>query len=147
MHNLRALVELPQAPNPVDNPLRVAEIQKGGAVEELELHNLGPDGIYGSPDDLARFAPGESGQASFLIEGLKEGLHTVKFKLQGTFDGLPSGPLTIRGEASGSVLVRDASLAVSFTHPSVVRAGQEYDLGITPVQLRHPRYPGCLLLI
>ena len=43
----------------------------------------------------------------------------------------PSGPLTIRGEASGAVRVRDASLAVSFTHPSVVRAGQEYDLGIT----------------
>ena len=52
MHGLRAQIELPQAPNPVDNPLRVAEIQVGGAVEELELHALGPDGIYGTHDDV-----------------------------------------------------------------------------------------------
>ncbi len=131
VHSLRARVELPQAPNPLDNPLRVAEVQVGGAVEELELHGLGADGMYGTGDDSSRFVPGESGQAAFLLEGLKEGLHTVKFKLEGTLDGLPAGPVTVRGEASGAVRVRDASFAVSFTHPGVVRAGQEYDLGIT----------------
>ncbi len=131
VHSLRARIELPQAPNPLDNPLRVAEVQVGGAVEELELHGLGADGMYGTGDDSSRFVPGESGQAAFLLEGLKEGLHTVKFKLQGTLDGLSAGPVTVRGEASGAVRVRDASFAVSFTHPSVVRAGQDYDLGIT----------------
>ncbi|RPJ56396.1 MAG: hypothetical protein EHM23_23690, partial [Acidobacteria bacterium] len=131
VHTLRARLELPQAPNPANNPLRIAELQVGGAVEELELHTLGPDGTYGTGDDSSRFAPGESGQASFLIEGLKEGLHTIKFQLQGTLDGLPGGPVQVKGEATGAVRVRDASFAVSFTHPGVVRAGQEYDLGIT----------------
>ncbi|MFB3903054.1 MAG: LamG-like jellyroll fold domain-containing protein [Acidobacteriota bacterium] len=131
VHSLRARLELPQASNPLDNPLRVAELQLGGPVEELELHALGPDGTYGTQDDTTRFAPGESGQAAFLIEGLKDGLHTIKFKLQGTLEGLPSGPVIVRGEAAGAVRVRDASFAVSFTHPGIVRAGREYDLGVT----------------
>jgi hypothetical protein len=77
------------------------------------------------------FSPGQTGQASFLLEGLKEGLRTVNFDLQGTLNGLPTGAVNIRGRVPGSVLVRDASFGVTFTHPAIVRAGQEYDLGMT----------------
>jgi len=131
VQGLRARIELPQAPNPLNNPLRIAELQVGGALEELELRSLGPDGLCGTADDGSRFAPGQSGQASFLVEGLKEGLHTIRFKLQGILEGLPAGPVTVSGEVFGAIRVRDASFAVSFTHPGVVRVGQEYDLGVT----------------
>jgi len=87
--------------------------------------------VLGTGDDTTSFAPGEAGQASFLLEGLKEGLHTISFDLEAMLEGLPSGPVKVRGEVTGAVLVRDASFAVTFTHPNVVRAGNDYDLGMT----------------
>jgi hypothetical protein len=134
IHNLRAKAHLPDQGTPADvsdDPLRIAETQLGGRVEELELHGLGADNKYGTGDDVTSFGPGEAGQASFLLEGLKEGLHTVNFDLEAMLEGLPSGPVKVRGEVSGAVLVRDASFAVTFTHPSVVRDRTEYDLGMT----------------
>ncbi|HEY0385690.1 MAG TPA: hypothetical protein VGC64_06740, partial [Pyrinomonadaceae bacterium] len=134
VHNLHAKVRLPDSgtpANPGDDPLRVADTQVGGRVSDLELHGLGADGRYGTADDTVSFTPGQSGQASFLLEGLKEGLHTINFDLDGTLDGLPVGPVHVHGEVPGAVLVRDASFSVTFTHPSVVRAGQEYDLAMT----------------
>ncbi|HEX7314765.1 MAG TPA: LamG-like jellyroll fold domain-containing protein [Pyrinomonadaceae bacterium] len=131
---MRAAIRLPDAGTPgdaLDDPLRVAETRDAGRVTELNLRGLGADMKYGTGDDPLRFSPGESGQASFLIEGRREGLHTAEFDLRATLEGLPSGPLEISGTVSGAVLVRDASFAVTFTHPSVVRAGQEYDLGMT----------------
>lgn len=132
--NLRAEARLPNAGTPADStddPLRIAETQTGGRVLELDLHGLGDDGKYGTPDDTDAFAPGQTAQASFLLEGLKEGMHTVVFDLKGSLEGLPTGPLNVRGEVPGAVLVRDVSFAATFTHPSVVRAGQEYDLALT----------------
>ena len=134
IHTLKAKAHLPDNSTPADasdDPLRIAETQTGGRVDELQLHGLGPDGKYGTGDDTSAFAPSESGQATFLIEGLKEGLHEIDFDLEAMLEGLPGGPVKVRGEVSGAVLVRDASFAVTFTHPSVVRAGTPYDLGMT----------------
>lgn len=134
IHSLRAKAHLPDQGTPADasdDPLRIAETQIGGRVTELELHGLGADNKYGTGDDVTSFGPGESGQASFLLEGLKEGLHEINFDLEAMLEGLPSGPVKVHGEVSGAVLVRDASFAVTFTHPNVVRAGNEYDLGMT----------------
>ena len=132
--NLRARANLPdaQTPNdPTDDPLRIAATQQGGVQNQLDIHGLGPDGRYGTADDTISFNPGQTGQATFLLEGLREGLHTVNFDLEGTLQGLPTGNVTVRGSVPGAVLVRDAEFGVTFTHPSVVRAGQEYDLGLT----------------
>ncbi|HEY0407421.1 MAG TPA: LamG-like jellyroll fold domain-containing protein, partial [Pyrinomonadaceae bacterium] len=134
VRNLHAHAILPDNGTPgdaSDDPLRIAETQVGGRVSDLELHGLGPDGKYGTPDDTENFSPGQSGQGTFLLEGLKEGLHTVNFELEGTLEGLPGGPVRVRGSVPGAVLVRDASFSVTFTHPSVVRAGQEYDIAMT----------------
>ncbi|HKU73806.1 MAG TPA: LamG-like jellyroll fold domain-containing protein [Pyrinomonadaceae bacterium] len=133
LRSLRAKAKLPDqgTVDASDDPLRIAETQVGGRVSELELHGLGPDNKYGTDDDLTSFAPNESGQASFLLEGLKEGLHPISFDLEAMLEGLPSGPIKVRGEVAGAVLVRDASFAVTFTHPSVVRDGNDYDLGMT----------------
>ena len=134
LHSLHAKAHLPDQGTPADasdDPLRIAETQIGGRVFELDLHGLGADNKYGTGDDVTSFGPGESGQASFLLEGLKEGLHKVDFDLEAMLEGLPGGPIKVRGEVAGAVLVRDASFAVTFTHPNVVRAGNEYDLGMT----------------
>jgi hypothetical protein len=134
IHSLRARAKLPDNGTPADasdDPLRIADTQNGGRVSELDLHGLGPDGRYGTGDDTTTFGPGGSGQATFLLEGLKEGLHPISFDLEAMLEGLPSGPVKVTGEVPGAVLVRDASFAVTFTHPSVVRAGNEYDLGMT----------------
>jgi hypothetical protein len=132
--NLRAQVVLPDNGTPndlTDDPLRIAATQVGGQVSELALHGLGADGAYGTPDDVVNFSGGQSGQGTFLLEGLKEGLHSPNFKLTGTLEGLPTGPITVRGEVPGAVLVRDASFSVTFSHPNIVRAGNNYDLAMT----------------
>ena len=134
LRGLRAKAKLPDAGTPgvtSDDPLRIAETQTGGRVSELDLHGLGADNKYGTADDLLTLKPGEAGQGTFLLEGLKEGMHTVNFELEAMLEGLPSGPVKVTGAVPGAVLVRDASFAVTFTHPSVVRAGQEYDLAMT----------------
>lgn len=134
VRNISAMIELPDAGTPADpsdDPLRVPETQQGGAVTTLPVHALGDDGEYGTPDDVNFLRPGDAGQAAFLMEGLKEGLHTINFNLEGTLEGLPIGPVTVKGQVPGSVLVRDRRFAVTFTHPGVVRAGQEYELGLT----------------
>ncbi|HEY0728713.1 MAG TPA: hypothetical protein VGD38_11625, partial [Pyrinomonadaceae bacterium] len=134
LRGLHAKALLPNAGTPgdtADDPLRIAETQVGGRVSELDLHGLGADNKYGTADDTTSFGPGEAGQASFLLEGLQEGLHTVNFDLEAMLEGLPSGPVKVRGEVTGAVLVRDASFAVTFTHPNVVREGNDYDLGMT----------------
>ncbi|HKV41665.1 MAG TPA: hypothetical protein VJX67_20850, partial [Blastocatellia bacterium] len=134
IHDLNATMALPDngTPNdPTDDPLRIAATQTGGVVTNLAIHGLGPDGQYGTPDDTTTFSPGQSGQATFLLEGLKEGLWNVDFNLQGKLDGLPIGTVTVKGSVSGAVLVRDPTFSVTFMHPSVVRAGQQYDLAMT----------------
>lgn len=134
LRNLKARVRLPNngtPTDPADDPLRIAVTQTGGEVTELELHGLGADETYGTADDTLSFAPSQSGQAAFLLEGVREGLHTVAFDLEAKLDGLPIGEVTVAGEVTGAVLVRDASFAVTFTHPAVVRAGQEYTLAMT----------------
>ena len=132
--NLKAKANLPDggtANDPADDPLRIAAMQNGGQISELPLHGLGADNKYGTSDDSINFAAGQSGQGTFLLEGLKEGTHQINFTLEGTLTGLPGGPIQVRGNVPGVVVVKDSAFSVTFTHPSVVRAGQEYDLGMT----------------
>jgi hypothetical protein len=112
-------------------PLAIAPTQIGGVVTTLPIVGLGADGVYGTSDDTTSFSPGQSGQAQFLLEGLKEGLYSLNFNLAGTLNGLPGGPVTIQGQVPGTVLVRDNSFSVTFMHPGTVRAGQTYDLAMT----------------
>lgn len=127
---LKAKIALPDSGSQ-GPPLAIAATQTGGQVSELAIHGLGPDGRYGTSDDTTVFPSGAGGQASFLLRGIRQGLHTINFDLTGKLEGLPGGPINIRGQISGAVLVRDASIAVSFTHPSVVNKNQEYDLSMT----------------
>ncbi len=51
--------------------------------------------------------------------------------MAGTLEGLPVGPVPIRGRAAGAVLVRNPTFTLTFTHPDVVNAGEPYTLDVT----------------
>jgi len=88
----------------------------------------GPDGKIGTADDLDIILATFSGMAEFLAEGLKEGTHIVAIDFAGTLTGLPSGDAPVSGKASGAVIVRNPKFSVTFSHPSVIREGEEYDI-------------------
>lgn len=114
-----------------DDPLRMAVTEKGESPRIQPVAKTGPDGKLGTADDEDFLAPGESGNAEFLLEGRREGSHVVEMEITGTLMGLPVGPVQVRGRAAGSVLVRNPAFTLTFTHPEIVNDGEEYDLDIT----------------
>jgi hypothetical protein len=101
----------------------------------LPIRGLGGDGAPGTADDTDTFAPGEQGQAEFLLEGRKDGFHEIRFDIEGTLDGLPIGPVPLTGVARGGVLVRNPTFNLTFTAPATVRTAEEFSLfiGVTNV--------------
>ncbi|TAK03476.1 MAG: hypothetical protein EPO39_11995, partial [Candidatus Manganitrophaceae bacterium] len=116
---------------PGDDPLRVAKTSSGNTTRTLPVVGPGVDGRFGTADDTLSFNPGESGQASFTVEGLKEGAFPVDFNITATLVGLPKGPVKITGKASGSVLVRNPNFSIALSHPKTIRAGERYTLFAT----------------
>lgn len=118
----------------------------------------GPDGELGTADDLTFLVGQASGQAEFLVEGLKEGTHIVEFDIEGVLDGMPGGVRHLEGSARGAVVVRDPTLGIHVSHPDVVRADEPYDLtltvsntGLAPANLVKVGFPaaglsGCEIL-
>lgn len=110
----------------------------------------GPDGELGTADDLTFLVGQASGQAEFLVEGLREGTHVVEFDIEGILEGMPGGIRRIEGEARGAVVVRDPTLGIHVSHPDVVRADEEYDLlltvsntGLVPANLVKVAFPAA----
>ena len=118
---------------PGDDPLRAVGTTATGGVplRTLPVKAPGPDGQFGTPDDVEVFAAQQTGQMAFTLEGLKEGTHSIEFAIKATLEGLPRGPVQISGKATGAVLVRNPNFAITLSHPSTVRAGVEYTLSAT----------------
>ena len=116
---------------PGDDPLRMAKGVVDYFPQIMSVMNAGPDGKNGTSDDVGSLRPAESGQADFTIEGLQEGTHKLDFEITATLEGLPIGPVTLKGKASGAVLVRNPDFAITLGHPATVRAGEQYDLFVT----------------
>jgi 5-hydroxyisourate hydrolase-like protein (transthyretin family) len=135
VEELQAEIVLPAGNDTVvgsgDDPLRMAMTQQGESSRIQPVVKPGADGKLGTADDEDFLAPGESGNAEFLVEGMREGSHTVEMEITGTLTGLPVGPVPIRGRAAGAVLVRNPSFTLTFTHPDIVNDGEEYDLDVT----------------
>jgi hypothetical protein len=91
----------------------------------------GPDGVVGTADDLTFLIAQASGEADFLVEGLKEGTHVVEMDLSGVLEGLPGGIRHLEGTARGAVVVRDPTFGVTISQPDVVRADEEFSLYLT----------------
>lgn len=97
----------------------------------VPVRDPGADGIIGTPDDLEIILAAHTGQAEFFVEGLTEGTHIVRMNLNGTLQGLAQGDVDITGTATGAILVRNPNFSLTFSHPSVVQAHEEYDLFVT----------------
>ncbi|MBI5103052.1 MAG: hypothetical protein HZB33_14650, partial [Nitrospirae bacterium] len=87
--------------------------------------------VLNQNDSGRRLPAQETGQGKFLVEGLKEGTHRVDIDITGTLLGLPTGPITVKGRAQGTVLVRNPNFSLAFGHPDIVRDGEEYSLYVT----------------
>jgi hypothetical protein len=139
--NVRAELKLPPGPDlitstnynqPGDDPLRFARVGPDRLVQPVQpIVQPGADGRMGTADDVGRLFPGQAGQAEFLVEGLQEGLHVMNLDLTGDLDGLAAGIVRISGRAAGSVLVRNPSFSLAFSHPRTIRAGEPYDAYVT----------------
>ena len=90
-----------------------------------------PTARSGRPTTSLTIGPGQTGNAEFLVEGRREGSHIVEMEITGTLNGLPIGPVTVRGRAVGAVLVRNPTFTLTFTHPEIVTAGEPYTLDVT----------------
>ena len=110
-----------------DNPLRIARTEAGRENIKPVLAP-GQDGKSGTADDVDTLAPQGSGNAEFLVEGVREGAQIVDIEIRGTLQGLPGGPVEVAGVARGAVLVRDPDFSLTFIHPDTVRAGEGYEL-------------------
>ncbi len=101
-----------------DDPLALPELLRDGQTivqpKTMAILGVGPDGTPGTGDDAGSLAPGEQGQAEFLVRGEKEGFHTLDFDVAAILDGLPVGPVKITGKASGGVLVRNPYFNMTF---------------------------------
>ena len=65
---------------PGDDPLRLARIEGIGVQPTVPVLQLGPDGLRNTADDVASITPQKTGEAEFLVEGLKEGSHLFDSK-------------------------------------------------------------------
>ena len=110
-----------------DNPLRIAETA-AGRENVKPVVSAGADGKPGTSDDTSRLGPQGSGNAEFLVEGVREGGHVIEIDIKGVLEGLPGGPVEVAGVAEGAVVVRDPNFSLTFIHPDTVRAGEAYDL-------------------
>ncbi|HEX4915743.1 MAG TPA: hypothetical protein VFV51_17415, partial [Vicinamibacterales bacterium] len=133
--NLEAEIVLPAGNDDVvgsgDDPLRMARTAQGETARKKLVVQPGADGKLGTADDIGTLGPAESGNAEYLVEGMREGSHIVEMEMKGTLNGLPIGPVEIRGRAAGAVLVRNPTFTLTFTHPEVVSAGEPYTLDVT----------------
>ena len=133
--NLQAEIVLPAGADQVagsgDDPLRMARTASGESPRKKLVVQSGPDGQLGTFDDIVTLGPGQTGNAEFLVEGMREGSHVVEMQMTGTLEGLPVGPVSIQGRAAGAVLVRNPAFTLTFTHPEVVSAGEPYSLDVT----------------
>jgi hypothetical protein len=116
-----------------DDPLRMARIGNPPVAQDATqpVAQPGPDGKVGTADDIGTLAPGDNGNSEFLVEGRKEGTHTVQIQINAILDGLPIGPVKISGSATGVVEVRNPTFSLTLSHPATVTAGEDYDLLVT----------------
>ncbi len=137
--NCQATLDLPVGPSgipvtnvdyPGDAPLNYAHIGPNHVIEPIQsILKPGPDGQLNDGSPLLN--PGDTGQAEFLVVGQQEGTWLMNINLTAQLYGLEAGPVTVRGQAAGSVLVQNPKFSISFTVPSVVRSGNPFQASAT----------------
>jgi Carboxypeptidase regulatory-like domain len=143
VRDITGTIALPAGPDgklgTKDDPLALPKLLRDGQEITqpltMDIRGVGPDGEPGTGDDEGSLDPGAQAEAEFLLRGEHEGFHTIGFDIKAVLDGLVTGPVKIKGKASGAVLVRNAFFDVSFTVPGVVRAGETFKVFVTLTNL------------
>ncbi|MCP4214669.1 MAG: carboxypeptidase regulatory-like domain-containing protein, partial [bacterium] len=92
----------------------------------------GDDGKLGTADDENFIVGMASGMAEFLAEGKETGNHIVTVDFEGTLSGDNfDTDVPVKGSASGVVVVRNPTYSITFSHPEIIRMGEEYDIYVT----------------
>ncbi|HEY6308047.1 MAG TPA: carboxypeptidase regulatory-like domain-containing protein [Candidatus Angelobacter sp.] len=135
VHDVTSTIVLPPGADGVvgtsDDPLSLPTLQSGPEPATMPVKGVGPDGQPGTADDVNALNPGDQGEADYTIRGDQEGFHTMSFNIQGTLDGLVTGPVTISGVAQGGVLVRNPFFDMTFAVPAIVRNGEPFKVFVT----------------
>jgi len=111
-----------------DDPLALPNLISGPQPATMNI--LAPPPGGGTPT-IGTLNPGDTGQAEWTIRGDKEGYNTINFGINATLNGLPTGPITLTGSATGGVLVRNPFFNMTFTVPGVVRKGELFNVYAT----------------
>jgi hypothetical protein len=80
-------------------------------------------------------APGNQGTASWTIEGLKRGTHTLQIDITADLQRPGRTTLPVASRTQAVVEVVDARFNLTFSHPDVVREGEAYGLFVTVTNL------------
>ena len=125
VNNITGTINLPPGPSGV----------VGGSDEPLGLPNLtsGPEATT-LPillNGASTLNAGQTGQAQWTIVANSEGFYSVNFGINATLNGLPTGPVSLTGSASGGLLVRNPYFNMTFTVPGVVRSGELFNVYAT----------------
>gem|GEM_PF-1427618 len=135
VHDVTGTINLPPGADGVfgtaDDPLTLPNLKGAPQPSTKPVRGVGPDGQPGTADDTNILNPGDQGQSEFILEGQQEGFHQISFNIQGTLDGLATGPVTVTGLAQGGVLVRNPFFDMTFAVPGVVRNGEQFNVYIT----------------
>jgi hypothetical protein len=133
VHSVTGTIHLPQAADgiPADAPLSLPDLKAGPQATTKPVRGVGPDGQTGTADDVDTLNPGDQAEAEFIIRGDKEGFQPISFDITGTLEGLVTGPVTVKGNTVGGVLVRNPFFDLTFAVPAVVRAGEQFKVFVT----------------
>ena len=82
-------------------------------------------------DGASVIGPEEQAAASWTVEGLKAGTHTLQWELTGELRRPGRAPMALASKAQGLVEVVDARFHLAFSHPDVVRESEPYTLFVT----------------
>src|SRR5205823_13895523 len=86
VRDLKGEIVLPtgsdQVADTADDPLRMARVADASGAPQVQpkvkaVTQPGPDGKLGTADDITTLAPQQNGDAEFLVEGRREGVHMV----------------------------------------------------------------------
>jgi len=80
-------------------------------------------------------SPGEQGAAAWTVEGLVAGTWTLQMDITANLVRPGRDPFPLLSRIQAAVEVVDARFNLSFSHPDVVREGEEYTLYVTVTNL------------
>ncbi|HKV08514.1 MAG TPA: carboxypeptidase regulatory-like domain-containing protein, partial [Thermoanaerobaculia bacterium] len=80
-------------------------------------------------------SPGKQGSAAWTVEGLAAGTWTLQMDISASLARAGREPFPLLSRIQAAVEVVDARFNLSFSHPDVVREGEEYTLFVTVTNL------------